>query len=212
MKVTRLPQSCLLLEKEGKSIVIDPGDDFLKSHSVDEIKNVLAVLYTHQHADHYEPAIAAALIEAGVAVYANGSTARLIGDEKCNIVNSTDAFNVGQFEIVSYEIPHCLLPNGEPGPQNTGYVIDGALFHPGDGKDLDELELQVDNLALPITGPDISMLDACNFTKQVGAKVAIPIHYDKYGAKPEAYKHMAERLKMPFTIHILADGESTQIK
>lgn len=61
MKITRYPQSCILVEKGGQQIVIDPGSLFLQTHTIAELQNVAAVLYTHQHPDHYEPSIADSL-------------------------------------------------------------------------------------------------------------------------------------------------------
>lgn len=209
MKVTKFPQSCLLIESNGHHIVIDPGVHFLRSHSIDELKGVEAVLFTHQHSDHFDKNIVETLMGQGVAMYANGATARLIGTEKVTIVNSGDSFTAGGFEVIARELPHCLLPDGSEGPQNTGYVIDGVLFHPGDGKEIEDLK--VDNLALPITGPDISILDAINFAKQVGAKVAIPIHYDGIPADPHVFAAYAGKGESGFEIRVLADGESTEL-
>lgn len=210
MKVTRYPQSCLLLEKDGHKLVIDPGVNFLETHKVEELSGVEAVLYTHQHGDHYEPSIAEALLGQGVALYANKSTAELIGLDKVTVVHDGDAFQAAGFEIAARELPHCLLPNGQPGPQNTGYVINGVLFHPGDGKELEGLT--VDNLALPITGPDISILDAVNFAKQVKAKVAIPIHYTAIPFDPNVFAAYAGKAgDSGFEVRVLADGESTEI-
>ncbi len=207
MKVTRFPQSCLLLEKDSHKIVIDPGMHFLETHKVDELNDVEAVLYTHQHPDHYEPKIAEALLAKGAQVFANGSTAQLIGTEKATVVNDGDSFTAGGFEIVGRELSHCLLPDGSEGPQNTGYVIDGVFFDPGDGKDIDDLT--VDAMALPITGPDISMLDAFNFAEKLGVKIAIPVHYEWMGADADTYKEFGAH--RPFEIRILADGESTEL-
>ncbi len=207
MKVTRFPQSCLLLEKETHKIVIDPGMHFLETHSVEELSGVEAVLYTHQHVDHYNAEIAEALLAQGAVVYANAATAQLMGEGKATVVSDNEAFSAGGFEVVARELPHCLLPDGSEGPQNTGYVIDGVFFDPGDGKDIDGL--QVDNMALPITGPDISMLDAFNFAEKLGVKVAIPVHYHWMGADVETYKQFAKA--RPFEVRVLADGESTEI-
>lgn len=209
MKVTKFPQSCLLIEHENHKIVIDPGLQFLDSHTVDELKGVEAVLYTHQHSDHYEPKIAEALLAEGVQVFANEATAQLIGADRVTVVSHGQSFSAGGFEVVARELPHCLLPDGSAGPQNTGYVVNDVFFHPGDGKEL--AGLHVPNLALPITGPDISILDAINFAKQVGAKVAIPIHFTAIPADPHVFAEYAEKGNAGFEVRVLADGETTEI-
>lgn len=51
IKVGRLQANCYILEKEGKVLVIDPGDEFDKIDS--EINgDVVGVLITHNHFDH----------------------------------------------------------------------------------------------------------------------------------------------------------------
>lgn len=208
MKVTKFPQSCLLLEKDGQKIVIDPGLHFLQTHKIDELGDVVGVLYTHEHSDHYNPEIADTLKQKGIKLYANQSTAKLIG-EGCAVISDGQEFTVGNFEVKAYELPHCLVMDGQPGPQNTGYAIDDTLFHPGDGKELDGLT--ADNLALPIVGPDISLLDAANFARQLGAKVAIPIHFDGIPASPDVFKEYAQKGKLDCEIRVLSDGESTEL-
>jgi L-ascorbate metabolism protein UlaG (beta-lactamase superfamily) len=207
MKITRFPQSCLLIEKNNHKLLIDPGMHFLETHTVEELEGVEAVLYTHEHPDHYEPRIAQALLANGVKLFANGSTAKLVGEDKVTVVHDGDSFVAAEFDVRAYELPHCLLPDGSEGPQNTGYVIDGVFFDPGDGKDIDNV--QVAAMALPITGPDISMLDAFNFAEKLGVKVAIPVHYRWMGADAETYKQFASH--RPYEVRVLADGESTDI-
>lgn len=210
MKVTRFPQSCILIEKNNQKIVIDPGALFLKTHSTEELKGVSAVLYTHQHPDHYEPSIADTLFQSDTALYANAATAKLIGEDRCKIINDGDSFQVGEFALRAYELPHCLTPDGAPGPQNTGYIVDGVFFHPGDGKEM-QAALQVDTIALPIAGPDITVKDAFAFATQVKAKLAIPIHYDLMGANMDIYRQWAEGSNLPFAFRVLEDGESIEI-
>lgn len=210
MRVTRYPQSCLLIEDGPVRIVIDPGTDYVEGgYDRTTLGKLDAVLYTHQHTDHYDKNLCEVFLADGVPVYANASTAKLIGAEKCTIVTDHQEFEIGGVKLKALELPHSLLPDGSEGPQNTGYLIDGVLFHPGDGKELDGLK--VNNLALPITGPDISMMDAFNFAKQVEAKTVIPIHYDKLGAKPEAYEMFFGFFNPPFKTVILGNGESVDL-
>jgi L-ascorbate metabolism protein UlaG (beta-lactamase superfamily) len=54
MKITKYPQSCLLLEKNGQRIVIDPGKFFAEKYSFAELGEISAVLYTHRHGDHLD--------------------------------------------------------------------------------------------------------------------------------------------------------------
>ncbi len=206
MKITRFIQSCLLVEDSGNRILIDPSAD--EKNNLDKFGKLDAVLYTHEHGDHFDPELCKKFMGQGIVVYANASTAKQI-DGQPTIVTDGQEFKCGNIKIKVMELAHCLMPDGSAGPQNTGYLINDKFFHPGDGVEL--AGLQVDNLAMPITGPDVSMKDAFSFAKQVGAKIAVPIHYDKLGANAEVYKTFAGYFDFDFKIHPLKNGESLEI-
>jgi L-ascorbate metabolism protein UlaG (beta-lactamase superfamily) len=208
MKITRYPQSCLVVQAENGKVVIDPGINFLEHHEFSEIADVDAVLYTHQHADHYDEVVAKEFINRGVPIICNASTAVLVGSHAM-VVEDGQHFEVAGMQVQARELPHMLLPDGSDGPQNTGYVIDNVFFHPGDGKEI--RNLRVDTLALPITGPDMSLKESFDFAKQVEAKTIIPIHFDLLGADPYMYERFAKNNNMPFEMIVLDDGETVEL-
>jgi L-ascorbate metabolism protein UlaG (beta-lactamase superfamily) len=188
MKVTRYFQSCLLIEENGVRILIDPSG---QDKDIEKFGKLDAVLYTHEHSDHFDPEMATIFVEQGVApVYANASTAKQIEASKTEVSDGQE-FDIKGVKIKAYELPHCLMVDGSQGPQNTGYLISQKLFHPGDGKELNGIS--VDNLAMPLAGPDISPHDGFTFAKQVNAKQVIPIHYDYLGGNPDFFAMMTEK-------------------
>lgn len=206
MKITRYHQSCILIETDTARILIDPSD--FEAGRIDTLGRLDAVLYTHEHADHFDPELAQTLKEQGIAVYANESTNKQ-AESSLNVVDNYQEIKINDTTIVAIELLHCLLPDGSAGPQNTGYIIEDRFFHPGDGVYLEDFEASI--VALPITGPDVSMKDAFDFALQLKAKEVIPIHFDKLGAHPEVFKGFADRFSMPFTVHPLTDGQSIDI-
>jgi len=207
MKITRYFQSCLLIEEGNVRILIDPSGHE-KDH-IGKLGQLDAVLYTHEHSDHFDAELAQTFVEQAIApVYANPSTAKLIKASK-TVVKDGQEFKIDGVSIKVIELPHSLMPDGSRGPQNVGYLIGNKFFHPGDGKELSGLK--IDNLALPIIGPDISIRDAFAFAKQVSAKSVIPIHYDLLGLKPEVVESFAKRFEMPFKVHILKSGDTIEL-
>ena len=206
MKITRYFQSCLLIEEGKARILIDPsGHD---KQTIDKLGELDAVFYTHEHPDHFDAEMAQTFVEQGIApVYVNASTAKLIKASK-TVVKDRQEVNINGVKIKVIELPHCLMTNGNSGPQNTGYLINYKFFHPGDGVEL--AGLTVDNLALPIIGPDISLKDAFAFARQLSAKNAIPIHYDFLGLKPEVAESFAVSNNMPFKLQVLKHSQSTE--
>lgn len=144
--------------------------------------------------------------QGSAAVYANASTAKQINASKTEVKDGQE-FDIKGMKIKAMELPHCLMVDGSTSVQNTGYLVNGKLFHPGDGKEL--AGLQADILAVPLNGPDISPKDAYSFAQQVQAKDVVPIHYDFLGGNPDFFGNYLEKGGMK--PHVLKLGESVEI-
>jgi L-ascorbate metabolism protein UlaG (beta-lactamase superfamily) len=208
MKVTKFEQSCLLLEQDKTRILIDPGFPFADKHDITELGKLDAVFITHEHTDHFDQKICEGLADK-TKVYVNKSTAKQFDGAKKMVVENRDLIEAGTFKIKVIELAHSLMPDGSKGPQNVGYLINDIFFHPGDGSELEGLS--VENIALPITGPDISMKRAFQFARQVSAKKAIAIHYDVFGANADLYAKFTKRFNQPFSLKVLNPGQSMEL-
>lgn len=186
MNITKYPQSCLILEKEGKSILIDPGSFVADKFLASDMPELEAILLTHRHPDHANPELISALLaKKQVPVYANDDTKELLGNLVTNLINPGDTIDIAGFSVEAYNMPHSALPDGSAGPPNNGYVFDGKFLHAGDGISVDDL--RVENAAIAIAGPDISLRDAADLIKSIAAKKVIPIHYSIFSdEKPVA--------------------------
>lgn len=204
MIVTRYFQSCLLIEDEGVRILLDPSGQ--EKSRLAGFGQLDGVFYTHEHSDHFDAVMARDFVEQGIArVYANASTSKLINASK-TIVQDAQSYDIKGMKISTVELPHCLMVDGSQGPQNTGYLINQKFFHPGDSVGLNRIK--VDNLALPISGPDISLKDAYGFTLDTAGKLVIPIHYDFLGGNPEFLGRSL--IKQSVKLRILNIGESIE--
>lgn len=190
MKITKYPQSCLLLDNGDGRILIDPGNLAMDAFTLDDFGHVDAVLYTHRHADHFDERHVAAIVDRGIALFANEDTAALIDGGSVATVADGDNFEVAGFDVTARELPHMPMVDGSAGPPNTGYLVEGTFFHPGDGIELPGLE--VDHLAVNLAGPSTSFRDAYAFTKATGASKVVPVHYDFFVAKPEQFAHFCD--------------------
>lgn len=52
MKITKYPQSCLLIESQNKKILVDPGNLSYEDSFFNDWKDVDLILITHRHNDH----------------------------------------------------------------------------------------------------------------------------------------------------------------
>jgi len=207
MKITKYPQSCLLLEKDKKKIVIDPGNFFAAKYSLKDLGELSAVLYTHRHGDHADAGLFEEIKKAEIPSYGNQDVRQLLG-EGITQVESGTGFEAAGFTIMPHDIPHFKVdPVVEP-PQNTGYIIDGTFFHPGDGHENNGVK--VNDFAAPIAGP-FDYEHVIEFIKSVGAKRVIPIHFSnqqRYPVEPTEFIRTAEDVA---EIILLADGQSAEL-
>lgn len=205
MKITRFFQSCLLIEENNVRILIDPSGQ--EAGNIDKFGSLDAVLYTHEHGDHFDADLAKTFADKSVPLYANSSTAKQIEAGKTEVSDGQEV-DIKGLKIKALELPHCLMWDGSEGPQNTGFLVNEKLFHPGDGKELAGLSVEI--LAVPINGPDVSLKDAFAFAKQVSAKNLIPIHYDYLGGNPDVFLDVADS-SFGIKGKALKNGESVEI-
>jgi len=205
MRVTKYPQSCLVVEVDGTRLVIDPGTLVTARHDIDELGPLDAVLYTHRHHDHLDVEVVDRLLERDTTLFGNADVVELVGAARCTLVEDGRPFAVGGVEIVPHDLPHVVMVDGAPGPPNTGFVVADTLFHPGDGIELSGLTVQA--AAIPIAGPSISFRDAYRFVRQLGAGHVVPIHYDVFLADPGHFSRVCDLAE----VHVLADTESIEL-
>jgi L-ascorbate metabolism protein UlaG (beta-lactamase superfamily) len=212
MKVTKYPQSCLVIEKDGKRLLIDPGSFVAEKFTVAELGPVDAILITHEHPDHAHPELIKSVVgNSGVPVVANAGTKNTLSDLVTQVVKDGEEFEAGGFKVLARELPHMLLPDGSAGPQNTGYIIEGTFFHPGDGLEITGVNVPTSGVA--VSGPDVSAKDVVSFVQSVGAKTIIPLHYHHpfFPRDPEYVRNLLGGVLPNVKVLLLGDGESADI-
>lgn len=212
MKVKKYPQSHLVItSNSGKKLIIDPGYlTFQNGFKIADFQGADGYLITHQHSDHLDPETIKEVV-GNKPVYGNFDVVGKLVEVgvKGIEVKNEKKFSVEGVEITPIDIPHFQKP-GATMPANTGFLIDGVFFHPGDGWKISGL--LAEKAAIPISGPsdgDIGMNQGLELAKSLGAKIVIPIHNDAYPADPEDFAAIAE----PEGIKVipLSNGEETEI-
>lgn len=205
MHVTKFPQSCLVVESDGVRVAIDPGTFVTARYSLADLGELDAVLYTHRHHDHLDIEVVDGLLERDTALFGNADVVSLLGEDRCTLVEDGRPFTVAGLPVTPHDLPHVVMVDGSPGPPNTGFLLAGALFHPGDGIDLPGLSVR--SAAVPIVGPSISFRDAYRLVEQLGARHVIPIHYDGFVADPEHFARVCDLAE----VHVLGDAEAIEL-
>jgi L-ascorbate metabolism protein UlaG (beta-lactamase superfamily) len=212
MRVTKYPQSCLKIEHDGQTLLIDVGTLATAEYAISDFGEFDAVLYTHSHPDHFDVAVLPQLAATGAILYGNANVAELAGDTAVEIIEAGEELVVAGCKIKVFAFPHCLMVDGsEAGIPNNGFLINDHLLLPGDSTEVGSLKAPA--VALPIFGPDISMHDAYTLAASLEAQVAIPVHYDVAGMKPGLFAHFVKvtGATLKTQVHSLKNGESIEL-
>lgn len=179
MKVTRHGHAAILVETDGERILVDPGSF---SDSWHDLTGLTAVLVTHQHADHVDPAHLVSLVRNNpdARVVVEESVLPRLADEAVEAAparpGETLTFGSTRVEVVGGR--HAIIHDKIPRVGNVGFVFsdgDGPrLYHPGDSYEY-PLE-KIDVLALPVTAPWARAATTADFLAAVAPTHAFPIH------------------------------------
>jgi len=178
MTIKKYLHSCIVIEKNGKRLLIDPGIfSFVeKKLTPKDIGAVDAILITHQHADHCSiEAIKSFLALNYAPVFTNESVGAVLSKEEIPFqkVSTRERFDVAGFTVDVLEAPHGTLPM--PGVLNTAYFVDSTFLHPGDSVMVKTIS-RPRVLALSLTSPWLAMREAVDFAKIVNPEFVIPVH------------------------------------
>ena len=175
VQFTKLGHSCVRLEKHGAALVIDPGS-FTDASAA--LNLATAVLVTHEHPDHLDAdAVRAALLsEPDLTLWATPAVADQFKDvgDRVHEVRHGDALTIAGFDVHVYGEKHALIHREIPLMENTGFVVDGSLFHPGDSFTVPEDPVQT--LLLPISAPWLKAGEMIDYFRAVAPARGYAIH------------------------------------
>ena len=209
MQLTKYPQSCLKLEKDGRAVMVDVGTLATAEYSVADFGRCEAALFTHRHADHLDVDAIDDLVDAGMTLYGNQDVADAVGGDRVQVFGDGEQLEVAGFAVKTFRMDHCLMVNGSEGVPNTGLLIDDDLLLPGDSTE--DVGITADKVALPIFGPDISPHDAFELATALRAKTLIPVHYDVAGMNPEVFVRLGGKYDDDVEVEIVQNGSTISL-
>ncbi|XVX21733.1 MBL fold metallo-hydrolase [Actinomycetota bacterium] len=178
MRLTHFGHACVLVEMADTRVLIDPGafaGDFSGVRDLD------AIIVTHQHPDHLDPERMPDLVRAN-------PDAQLVSDPESVAVlaglglearaQDGAAWQAGGVSVTPVGEIHALIHDEIPRIANVGVRLsaDGepSLFHPGDA--LDGEPGEVDVLCFPLNAPWQRSREMTAFVRRIAAPHAVPIH------------------------------------
>jgi L-ascorbate metabolism protein UlaG (beta-lactamase superfamily) len=174
VRLTKLGHSCVRLEKAGATLVIDPGG----WSGPGVLDGAQAILVTHEHADHLDPGAVRAALAAndGVGLWANASVTEQFAEFAGQVhpVAHGDTFTAAGFDVDVYGEDHAQIMPSIPVIRNTGFRVDGQVFHPGDSFTVPEDA--VTTLLLPVSAPWLKISEVDAYLHEVAPSQAVAIH------------------------------------
>ncbi|MGP3689271.1 MBL fold metallo-hydrolase [Streptomyces sp. IBSNAI002] len=175
MKLIKRLHSCVQLEKDGRTLVIDPG----AFSEPDAGLGAEALLVTHEHPDHFDEGRLRAALDANpaAALWTLRSVAGRLAPAypgRVHTVGHGDTFSAAGFDVQVHGELHAVIHPDIPRITNVGFLVDGSLFHPGDA--LTVPEAPVDTLMVPVHAPWNKVAEVIDYLREVKPRRAIDIH------------------------------------
>lgn len=165
MRITKYTHSCVRLERDNSTLVIDPG---IWSEP-EALVGADAVLVTHEHNDHVDLLRLRGL---GVPVYAPRA-ARIPGLDFTGVV-AGEEFTAAGFRVTAHGGRHARIYGDRPDCANLGYLVEADVYHPGDSLHLPDQP--VETLLVPLQGSWMKTDEAIDFVRAVDPERAYGIH------------------------------------
>jgi L-ascorbate metabolism protein UlaG (beta-lactamase superfamily) len=173
MRITKFGHACVRIEQDGQALVLDPGS-FTEPEAVD---GVGAVLVTHEHPDHLD---VDRLRRVEVPVLAGEGVAQALRDqapdvaERVQVVRDGDEVAAAGLRVTVHGEEHALIHEDIPRIVNTGFCVEGEVFHPGDSFTAPPRPVPV--LLVPVHAPWMRLAEAVDFARAHASGQAVAVH------------------------------------
>jgi L-ascorbate metabolism protein UlaG (beta-lactamase superfamily) len=177
MKITKYGHCCMRVEDGKATLLIDPGSFTAEKQST--LTGVSAVLYTHEHADHFHLQSLQSILRNNTKcrVICNPGVAALLDKEgvQHEVVGDGQSTEVNGATVIGHGTLHAEVHSSLPAVQNTGFVVAGRLWYPGDALSADP-GIKPDIMALPLCGPWMKLSEALDYAIKLAPGSVFPVH------------------------------------
>ncbi|MFD0820731.1 MBL fold metallo-hydrolase [Micromonospora zhanjiangensis] len=165
MRITKYTHSCVRVEAGGRVLVVDPGTWSEPA----ALSGAVAVLVAHEHADHVD-----VLRLAGLGVPVHAPAGADLPGLAVTEVSAGQEFTAAGFRVRATGGRHATIYAGQPDCANLGYLVEEAVYHPGDS--LHVPGQPVETLLVPAQASWLKLAEAIDFVRAVDPVRVFAIH------------------------------------
>ncbi len=177
MKITKHAHACVELERDGRTVLVDPGA--FTPNAAELIARTAAVLITHEHFDHVDADALDVALNArdDLSVWGPATVTDRWAEQYPGRVHSVrhgDTFTADGLDVTVHGERHAIIHRDIPQVTNVGYLIGGSVYHPGDAYHVPDAA--VSTLLVPTSGPWTKLGEAVDWIRAVKPETMIQIH------------------------------------
>lgn len=193
MKITKFEHACFIAEQDGQSLIVDPGS-FTTNLVIPD--NVVGVMITHEHTDHFDRNHLQEIIAKNpeVLIVAHSDITSQLDGFKTQAVVPNEAITLGNFKLEFFGGEHAVIFEGQTVIANLGVLINQKLYYPGDSFVAPNQPVEV--LALPISAPWLKVNETVTYLEAVKPSRVFPTHD---AILSDTGKALLDRMLVPVT-------------
>ena len=174
MKVTKQEHSCIIIENAGSTLIVDPGSF---TTLLVGLSDVVAVVITHEHADHWTSDQLERILERNpdARIFGPGGVAAAASEFTIEVVNGGDTVEVGPFTLRFFGGEHAVIHSSIPVVDNVGVLINDELYYAGDSFTIPQ-GVDVGTLAVPAGAPWLKIAEVMDYVTAVKPRRSFPVH------------------------------------
>ncbi|MCR8669964.1 MBL fold metallo-hydrolase [Agrococcus sp. HG114] len=172
MRVTKREHACMILDEEGRQLVIDPGNQTGPVSA----PGLVAIVITHEHADHWDEPHLRDLLAAhpGTPIYAPAGVAQAASGFDITVVEAGERVTAGPFRLRFFGGRHAEIHRSIPIVDNLGVLVNERFYYPGDSFAAPDVRVEV--LATPAGAPWLKISEVMDFVMAVAPRATFAVH------------------------------------
>ncbi len=173
MRITKYEHACFTVSIGDKKLIVDPGSFTVP---LPDENHVVAVVVTHEHADHWTP-------EHLARIKSNSPDAKFFGpagvaaaatDFDFAVVKGGQKVEVEPFTLEFFGEKHAQIHSSIPLVDNVGVLINDSVYYPGDS--FTQGPEGVDLLAVPASAPWLKIGEVMDYVAEAKPKRSFATH------------------------------------